>query len=136
MLRRNIMKIIIKENRIIATANDEYQGPEEFISVPDDEFDIAKIDQYQITDGHIAPKIPESVSMRQARLVLLQQGILDDVEVAINSINDESTRKAVQIEWEYALDIRRDWPALLMITQSMGITDEQLDQMFVVAGTL
>ena len=126
------MKILIRDGKIIGAATDEYEGPEEFIS-SEDEIDI---DQYHITDGQLVIKIPESVTMRQARLVLLQQGILDDVETAINTIEDEATRRAVQIEWEYALDVRRDWPALQMVTQQLGITDEQLDQMFLLASEI
>lgn len=76
------------------------------------------------------------VTMRQARLVLLQQGLLDGVEAAINTIEDETTRREVQIEWEYAMDIRRDWPALQLITQQLGLTDEQLDQMFLLASKI
>lgn len=80
--------------------------------------------------------IPESVTMRQARLMLLQQGMLDAVETAIGAVEDDATRKAIQIEWEYALDLRRDWPALQMITQAMGIDGQQLDTLFIDAAKL
>ena len=81
-------------------------------------------------------EIPIQVTMRQARLALLQAGLLDDIETAINSIEDETIRKSIQIEWEYAMDIRRDWQALKLVTQQMGMTDDQLDELFLTASKL
>lgn len=46
--------------------------------------------------------IPQSVTMRQARLALLGAGLLDDVNSAIAAIPDPVQRKAAEIEWEYA----------------------------------
>lgn len=129
------MKLLIKDNKIIATATDKYVGEEETITV-DDDFDINNLEQYQIIDGEIKIKIPEQVTMRQARLALLQAGLLDDIELAINLIEDSTTKKAVQIEWEYAQDIRRDWAALITVTQQMGMTDEQLDNLLIAASKL
>ena len=74
--------------------------------------------------------------MRQARLALLQAGLLDDIELAINNLENETTKRAVQIEWEYAQDIRRDWQALIMITEAMGMTETQLDELFLTASKL
>ena len=48
--------------------------------------------------------------MRQARLALLQAGLLDQVETALASIPDEVQRKAAQIEWEYATTVDRGSP--------------------------
>jgi prophage DNA circulation protein len=58
------------------------------------------------------------------------------LETAINNITDETTKRAVQIEWEYAQDIKRDWQALIIITQAMGFTEEQLDELFLTASKL
>ena len=80
--------------------------------------------------------IPARVTMRQARLALLQAGLLDDIELAINNLEEPTLKRAVQIEWEYAQDIRRDWQALIMITEAMGMTEEQLDELFIAASKL
>jgi hypothetical protein len=90
--------------------------------------------QYDIEE--YKKSIPIQVTMRQARLALLNAGLLDDVEAAINNIENESIRRLIQIEWEYAIDIRRDWEALQIISQIMNISEEQLDELFLMASRL
>lgn len=83
-----------------------------------------------------SPPIPTSVTMRQARLALLQLGLLDDVEAAIASIPDEAQRRAAQIEWEYASTVERDSQWVQNLAGAIGLSDEQLDQLFQLAATL
>ena len=75
---------------------------------------------------------PSVVTMRQARLSLLQSGLLATVEGAITNGTDE----AMKIEWEYATDVRRDWASLIALTGTLGMTAEQLDELFILAGSL
>ena len=82
------------------------------------------------------PPIPTSVTMRQARLALLQLGLLDDVEAAIASIPDEVQRRAAQIEWEYASTVERDSQWVQNLAGALGLSGEQLDQLFHLAATL
>lgn len=44
------MKLIIQNNRIAATATDDYTGPDEYIAAPDD-FDLARMGEYIYADG-------------------------------------------------------------------------------------
>ena len=76
--------------------------------------------------------MPTVVTMRQARLALLQSGMLATVQTAITNGTDEE----MKIEWEYATDVRRDWASLIALTTSMGLTAEQLDDLFILAGGL
>ena len=76
-------------------------------------------------------KVPTTISIRQAKLALLQAGLLDDVEAAIAQAD-----RAIQIEWEYAIEFKRDWPALLALQPILGLTDRQIDDLFVLASTL
>ena len=76
--------------------------------------------------------IPSVVTMRQARLSLLQSGLLATVEGAITNGTDE----AMKIEWEYATDVRRDWASLIALTGTLGMTAEQLDNLFRLANSL
>jgi hypothetical protein len=70
--------------------------------------------------------------MRQARLALLQSGLLSLVDAAIASGTDE----AMKIEWEYATTVERNWSSLITLTTDMGMTSEQLDDLFLLASTL
>lgn len=82
------------------------------------------------------PVVPQIVTMRQARLALLSVGLLDDVEDAIESIPDLKTRRAAQIDWEYATDVRRDSPLIVQLGPSLGLTGTQIDELFILAATL
>ena len=76
---------------------------------------------------------PHVVTMRQAKLALLQAGLLDEVDAAIAA---EPTPKAIKIEWEYASEVRRDWVNTLGFAAMLGMTDELLDDLFVLAAGL
>lgn len=72
-----------------------------------------------------------SVTPRQAKLALLEIGLLDDVEAAITAAG-----RAAQIEWENALSFERTNPLLSSLCNSLGLTSEQLDGLFVTASSL
>lgn len=80
--------------------------------------------------------VPQSVTMRQARLALLQMGNLDAAEAAIDSIPDATLRRAAQIEWEYAQGIERNSPLVQQVVGALQINDKQLDDLFILAGSL
>lgn len=71
-----------------------------------------------------ARKMAMALSPRQARLILLKMELLDDIEVLLAS------DRAMQIWWEYSLDIRRDSEHLIKAAKAFGLSDEELDLMF------
>ena len=74
--------------------------------------------------------IPKVITMRQARLQLLEDELLDDVEVLI------SVDKKSQIEWEYANEVYRQSPLIEAIKGALSLTEEQIDTMFLKASKL
>jgi hypothetical protein len=86
---------------------------------------------------YVAPPtpIPSVVTMRQARLALLKQGLLSNVDVAINSLS-EPQKSQVQIEWEYSQTVERDRPFVSLLGTALGLTDTGLDELFTLAATL
>lgn len=107
---------------------------EQFISVPDD------AQNGWIWDGVVATEpmietlpiqVPQQVSMRQARLALLDAGLLDDVEAIIAAAG-----RAAQIEWEYAATVGRNHPVIAIVQQQQGMTDSQIDSLFTNAAAL
>ena len=62
---------------------------------------------------------------RQARWVLLDEGLLDAVEEIVK------LNRKYYIYWEYATEIRREDSILLQLAAALGITDEKLDEMFI-----
>lgn len=75
--------------------------------------------------------IPEVVSMRQARLALLQVGIITDVEAAI-----AQGSQADQITWEYATEVSRGDSLVSNMAAGLGLSSSQLDSLFLLASTL
>jgi len=71
------------------------------------------------------------VSMRQARLALLQAGLLTSVEQAV-AAGDE----AGKITWEYATEVRREDPLVTNLSAALDLSDGQLDALFSLASTL
>jgi len=77
------------------------------------------------------PTVPESVSARQIRLWLINNGIqLIQVENAINNIQDLIIRETVKVEWEYAPYVERNHPMLIPLAQALGLSEAQVDQAF------
>ena len=85
----------------------------------------------------IQPQVPDNISARQVRLWLLQNGIsLNQVEQAIDTINDPLLRESTRVEWEYAPYIERNHPLIDSLAQYLGLTSEQIDQGFIVASQI
>jgi hypothetical protein len=78
---------------------------------------------------------PKSVTMRQARLALLGAGKLADVDTAIAALS-EPTRTAAQIEWEYSNEVQRSNGIVSQLGPALGLTEAQIDALFVVAAAL
>jgi hypothetical protein len=79
--------------------------------------------------------VPQEVTMRQARLALLGAGLLDDVDAAINAMA-EPAKTAAKIEWEYSQTVQRHKGLVAQIGSALGLTSEQIDDLFVMASTL
>ncbi len=79
----------------------------------------------------LPPTVPQEVTMRRARLALHSAGLLDAVEAAVAAAS-----RAVQIEWEFAGTVNRTWPTLLALQTPLGLTDQQIDDLFTLAATL
>lgn len=75
--------------------------------------------------------VPDSVSMRQARLALSRNGLLTDAEAAISAAGDEA-----QIEWEYATSLRRDHPLVVSLGQTLGLDEAAKDALFFQAAAI
>lgn len=91
---------------------------------------LIKIDQ-----NLAKPPVPQTVTMRQARLALLGAGLLDSVNAAIAAMPTPE-RSAAEIEWEYAQTVDRHSPFTQQLAAGLGLTTEQLDALFTQAATL
>jgi hypothetical protein len=77
------------------------------------------------------PVVIDKVTMAQARLALLQAGLLDTVQQIIDAGD-----AALKIEWEYRTEIRRDASLVIALASQLNLTDEQVDELFLQASQL
>lgn len=83
-------------------------------------------------DWVVASIIPTEVSALQARLALLAAGKLDVAEAAIAAAND----RTLSIYWAHTSAFHRDHPRMLAITQALGWTASDLDDLFTAAAEI
>lgn len=76
--------------------------------------------------------VPESVSPRQIREALMDAGLFDAVDGAVAVSGD----RKLQNWWEFATEFQRTNPHVLAMAQALGVTDAQLDGIWILAGSL
>lgn len=75
------------------------------------------------------PEVPQSITMRQARLQLHKIGKLADVQAAINAL-PEPPKTEAQIEWDYASVVERASSFVVLLTPALGLSEEEMDNLF------
>lgn len=105
--------------------------------IPAGDSDIGDLwDGENFTPAPPAPLVvPESVTMRQARLALLGAGLLDDVDAAINAMPSPQ-KEAARISWEYSQEVQRHNGVVASLGPLLGLTDAQIDDLFLAAEQL
>lgn len=81
--------------------------------------------------GETPVAVPTTVTKRQAKLALLDSGILDDVETLVSSL-DRGTR----IEWEDSTEFHRDSPIISSLAKGLGLSEKDVDTLFLKASAM
>ena len=103
-----------------------------------DEYIVEVIGGATITrmhEGGASGAVMPIVSMRQAKLALMQAGRLGAVEAAINSL-DEPARTEALIDWQSATVVERSHPRLALIAAAAGLSQAELDELFAAAAAI
>ncbi len=79
------------------------------------------------------PIVPQEVSSAQAMCALLAAGLLDDVE---SMMAHPDTPRIHKIAWNKAQTFRRDSPTMLALAAQFGMTETELDSLFIYAGNV
>jgi hypothetical protein len=79
----------------------------------------------------VAELVPTTISMAQAQLVLLAGGHLDDVEAAVETMPREA-----QIVWRKANTVVRGDPLLIELAALLGLSEADVDALFVAGSKL
>lgn len=62
-------------------------------------------------------------------------GTMGSVQTAINGLPSPQ-REAVQIEWDYSNELQRTNAFVALLAPELGLTNEQLDALFIIAAGL
>ena len=90
--------------------------------------------EYPVVPAQPVP-VPQSVTMRQARLALLQVGLLANVDVAIDALPSPQ-KEAARIEWDYSSEVWRSNPFVQQLGVALGLDEAALDALFITAAAL
>ena len=70
------------------------------------------------------------LTRRQFKLVLLENGLLEQVETTLNSIQDVTQRVRLQIEYSEATEFQRTSDSVKYMYNLLGSTEEQINQIW------
>jgi hypothetical protein len=77
---------------------------------------------------------PVSVTMRQARLALLEAGLLDNVQNLVAGMQGVEGA-AARIEWEYSSTMVRSQPLVASLAAALKLKSADVDALFLSAST-
>ena len=130
------MKLIIQNTRIAATATDDYTGPDEYITAPED-FDPARMGEYRVMDGvAVLPDVvPTSCTPAQGLVALYAlKGITEDsILTAIAQILDPVQRYTAQIGYSRAITWERESQTMQAMAALLSLSEQDLDDLFIYA---
>lgn len=84
-----------------------------------------------ITPPEPPPVIPDKVLRLQAKIALLNAGLLDKVETYVS---DPKTDQVTKLAWAEAHEFTLASPVLLKIADAVGISPAKLQELFIAAG--
>lgn len=92
--------------------------------------------QAQVQPPATVNGVPQSAPRKQARQALVLAGLYEQAVAAISTIPDAQQRMLAQIEWDDSPAYERQSPLVQQVGAALGLSDEQLDNLFVTASTL
>lgn len=82
-----------------------------------------------------APDVPQTVTMKQARLALLNASLYTATNSAIAAMTGPAGQ-AAQIEWEFSATVSRSDVLMTGVGTTLGLTSEQIDALFIAAALI
>lgn len=93
---------------------------------------LGLIDHVTVIDG----AVPFSVTRRQAKQQLALMGLLEQVPLVIDAVEDPMQRNMIKIFWEDSTAFERYNPHLVMLAGALGMSETDLDNAFISAKKL
>ena len=107
-----------------------------FSIIDEDMIDLTEEEKLELPKRDI-PKI----SLRQCRELLILTNKFDDVENILASLpestdEEKATKRILTNYWEYSTDFERDHKSLGLITEVLGMSEDEVDDFFIAASKL
>ena len=107
-----------------------------FSIVDEDMIDLTEKEKLELPKRDI-PKI----SLRQCRELLILTNRFDDVENILASLpestdEEKATKRILTNYWEYSTDFERDHKYMSLITNALGMSEDEVDDFFITAYAL
>lgn len=83
----------------------------------------------------VPARVPREIELWQAKSIMSAMGLISQVEAAIAAMPDPQ-RAVVQCAWSGNARLARRGPTVTALAPALGLTDEQLDAMFIQAAAL
>jgi hypothetical protein len=135
----------------------DMSGDPAWIDISDEQYDEAlagiQVGKIVSIDGGFAvvdPPVPEEppvpepdppgpptvVTRAQGKAALIQAGLWDDVLAYVDAIEDTTQQALARVALDDTTEWRRDSPFLATAAAALGLTDQQLDDLFVAAAAI
>ena len=130
------MKYYKKDNEVFAFEDDGSQDDyitEDMVMMTDLEVDKHLNPKKYMSDEQlydIYVKSLKPLTRRQFKLTLLENNLLEQVETLINSVEDATQRTRLQIEYSEATEFQRTSNSVKYMCNLLGLTEEQVNQMW------
>lgn len=79
--------------------------------------------------------VPNFITPRQGYIILSRYELLEPVRAYFAALEGQEGEEA-KIELEFAQEWKRTWPTLINAAHDFGLTDAQIDQMFIEASII
>ena len=142
MVGVTLMKYFKLNGEVFAFENDGSQDDyitQDMVRMTSSEVDKHLNPKKYMTDEQlydIYVKSLKPLTRRQFKLVLLENNLLDQVETLISSVEDTTQRTRLQIEYSEATEFQRTSNSVKYMCNLLGLTEEQINQMWEQGSTL
>lgn len=89
-----------------------------------------------LTTDELKSRVPESISRRQAKQLLIQLGQIESIQNIINAVEDPIEKQLLQSWWDDSQTFERHHPTVIEMSSLLGWSEQDLDDMFIEASKL
>lgn len=90
----------------------------------------------ELTEDELKARVPESISRRQAKQLLIQLGQIESIQNIINAVEDPIEKQLLQSWWDDSQTFERHHPTVIEMSSLLGWNEQDLDDMFIDASKL